>query len=202
VYNESLERPPTDCAVEASNGRQGFRVKPGHVLRLLFLIVAPLTVIYWPTLEWAVAALEPSRSMSNDRLEVVIPAHWMGRLYNSSLEEWTPCLTIFCSAPRSSMKLQIFQNVASREPVEVWEPRVKSELEAQGFLDPSNRTLYNPDGAVNCLQMNKHDKTLTRIVMTCYGRNSGLVAAFEGAPGDLEDFRFVIIAAKVVGNRE
>lgn len=179
-----------------------FRVKPGHVSRLLFLVLAPLAVIYWPTLDWAMAALEPSRSMRNDRLEVLIPGRWMGRLHDSSLEEWTPCLTIFCSAPRSSMKLQIVQNVTGREPVETWAPRVKSELEARGFFNPSNRTLYNPGGAVSCLQMNKPDKTMTGIVMTCYGRNSGLVAAFEGAPEDMEEFLFVISAAKVAGNQE
>jgi hypothetical protein len=177
-----------------------FEIRPANLKALSIVVLILLAIVFKPTIEWALDALQPLNTIYNDRLDTIVPRRWMGRIYEGALEEWTPCLTIFCAAPRSSIKIQS-DSIASGRDVKAWASRIEQSLGAKGFSNATRRRLYGAVGAIDCVQMRKANQIPGTEACLCYAPGPGMTAGFEGDPADLNDFYLIISAVGVTSGR-
>ncbi|HEY3457723.1 MAG TPA: hypothetical protein VGK64_24300 [Bryobacteraceae bacterium] len=149
-----------------------------------------LSVVFLPTIQWAISAALRNKPFQTDGAEVFIPRLWAAAKDGSVIQAWTLCPTIFCSSPRSSIKIQVEKNLIGQE--DAWISRAKLVLSRRQSISPLTRTLVSPIGKLDCLQ------TVSGGIAeaACFGPDSGLVASFEGAILELEDFYSIVKSSR------
>ena len=175
-----------------------FKAKPEHIKTLLILTLLLLCIVFSPALKWVISAVLHSNVVHSDTIQAVIPRSWLSELDELAVQAWTPCMSVFCSSPRSSMKIQVEETLVGKE--DAWLRRAEIALRERRFSSPARRTLNSADGRVQCLESTSESRPGV-IDSACFATESGTVATFEGAVSDLEDFYSVVASAKAVKKR-
>jgi hypothetical protein len=173
---------------------QFFRATPEQTRALVLLTLLLLGIVFWPSIQLAALALQPVTVIRSNQIEALIPRLWMSNLERSAVEARTPCLTIFCSSPRSSVMIQVEEALKLKGRQDAWLARAENVLTRRGFSSPATRTIYTAAGDFLCVE-SKSDSRQGIMASACYLSESGMIASFEGAASDLKDFNFIVASA-------
>ena len=176
---------------EASN--RFLRATPEQIRALWLLALLLLSIVFWPTIQWVISAALRNKPLQTDGVEAVIPRSWVAAKDGSVIEAWTLCPTIFCSSPRSSIKIQVEKNLIGQE--DAWMTRAEHVLGGRQSSNPVTRAIISPIGRITCLDT-ALGNALGVVDAACFGPDSGIVASFEGAPSELEDFYSIVKSSK------
>jgi hypothetical protein len=169
------------------------RATSQQVRALWLLALLLLTIVFWPTIQWGISAALRFEPVQTDGVEAVIPRRWVAAKDGSAIQAWTLCPTIFSSPPRSSVVIQVEKNFIGQG--DAWVSRMKLTLGKRQSTDPMTRTVISREGRIVCLDT-AAEATRGVVDASCLGPDSGIVASFEGAPTELQDFYFMVKSFK------
>jgi hypothetical protein len=172
-----------------------FRATPEQVKALRMLTLLLISIIFWPTIQWVASAIVRRNPVHTDQVEAVIRRRWIATEDGSIVQAWIPCLTIFCSSPRSSIMIQVGVPLAGKE--DAWLRRAELVLREKEFSIPSKRSFRSPTGNIQCIESISQRRRGV-VDSTCFESESGFEASFEGAISELGDFYSIVASAKVV----
>jgi hypothetical protein len=162
---------------------------------LCLLVLVLLSIVFEPAIRWAIGAVSRGNIVNSSQVEVAVPRRWSATLDGSAVEAWIPCLTVFCSAPRSSLKIQIERTLAGN--AETWLKRAENTLEERRYSSPMARGINSSAGRVQCLEA-RSEIRIGIVESVCFASESGLVASFDGLPSELQDFYLIVGSAQAV----
>src|SRR6266851_8616754 len=120
-----------------------FKAKPEHIRILLILTLLLLCIVFEPALKWVISAVLRINVVHSDTIQAVIPRSWLSELDELAVQAWTPCMSVFCASPRSSMKIQIEETLVGKE--DAWLRRAEIVLRERRFSSPARLTLNSED---------------------------------------------------------
>lgn len=176
-----------------------FRATPQQVRALTLLLLLLVGVIYWPGMQWALSAVLRRNPLQVSHVEASVPRSWIAVSDDPAIEAWFPCFTIFCSMPRSSMKIQVEETLIGKE--RAWLSRAETALRDRKFSRPASHSLDSRAGSVRCLE-SPSDTRINVMDSVCFASESGLVASFEGLDQDLPAFYSIVESARSVVSKQ
>jgi hypothetical protein len=186
-------RPPReqrDC-----KGSPFLAATPGQIKALGKLTLLLIFLIFWPTIQWLASAIVRRNPVHTDQVEAVIRRRWIATEDGSIVQAWIPCLTIFCSSPRSSIMIQVGVPLAGKE--DAWLKRAELVLREKEFSITSKRSFRFPTGNIQCIESISQRRRGV-VDSACFESESGFEASFEGVSSELSDFYSIVASAKVV----
>ncbi len=180
------------CSVTKKSNRF-LRATPDQIKALGLVTLLLLSVIFLPTIQWAISAALRFKPFQADGIEAVIPHLWVAAKDGSVIEAWTLCPTIFCSSPRSSIKIQVEEGLIGQK--DAWMSRAKLVLSRRQSTGPLTRTVISQAGKMDCLETTS-ENARGIVAASCFGTDSGIVASFEGATSEVEDFYSIVKSSR------
>ena len=170
------------------------KATPEQIKALGMLTLILLSVIFWPAIQWGTSLVIRRNHVRSDQVEAAIPLRWVAAEDSSRVQAWSLCLTMFCSAPRSSLQLQVEDRLRGKK--DAWLSSAERVFSDRRFSSHLMRSFSSPAGNVQCLESVSE---LRREVVdsACFASESGMVASFEGVHSDLDDFYKIVASAKI-----
>jgi hypothetical protein len=157
---------------------------------LAALCAVLMFVVFNPLVETLALSAYRGGKIKTDLFEVLTPHTWRAELPRYRvIEIWSPCKTVFCSLPGSSIRVYFEANLIGRR--EEWYSLALKHLQARGSEVEKALPIHTAYGDAECVQ--SHGKSDPNYVESlCLVEPKGLMAAFSGNIRDIEIYRSIV----------